>query len=142
MTHATERFRRQHAELVELAGALSAILRNDWGALRADEAQMVLSRIAGKLRIHSAMENDALYPRLLRHDDAEVRHVARRFVGEFSSAYRAFLELRSRWVTADTIAERPDVFRAEAESAITVLSERIAHENAELYPMVDALYPE
>ena len=142
MSHATERFRRQHAELAGLAAAVTEVLRNEWGAQRAEEAQHALSQLAGKLRIHSAMENEALYPRLLQHDDPHVRRVARRFVGELSGAYRNFLELRSRWVTAETIASAPELFRAEAEAAISQLAARIVRENAELYELVDELYPD
>jgi hypothetical protein len=140
MPTSTERFRRQHAELGDLATALVALLTHEWGGIRADEAQRTLSQLAGKLRVHAAMENEALYPRLLTHDDDRVREVARGFVDEFGAAYRKFLEFRARWVTAETIAQAPDAFALEARAAIAILGERIAHENAELYRMVDTLY--
>lgn len=137
MPLATERFRRQHAELAELAGALSkqlATQRLDPGA-----AQHALAQIAGKLKVHAAMENEALYPRLLSHDDAHVRATAGRFATEFGDVYELFLEFRGRWPDAAAIARAPADFSAQAHGAFVLLGERIKAENAELYEMVDRL---
>ncbi|MCB9659563.1 MAG: hemerythrin domain-containing protein [Polyangiales bacterium] len=140
MTTATGNFRRQHHELGQLASELLAQASEPALEERAGEVSSVLSKLAGRIRVHAAMEDDALYPRLLEHDDAEVRALGERFQREFGGIYDAFLSFRERW-TRDAIATDPEGFRLQARGVVNALGARIQAENSELYARVDALFP-
>lgn len=137
---ATDTFRRQHAELGQLAQELSLALGGASGVLREGDALRAVARLAGKLRVHAAMEDEALYPRLLAHPDPEVRAMAARFRQLFGGAYDAFFAFRDAW-THEAVARAPADFVREARALVSALGERIVHENDELYARVDALYP-
>lgn len=138
---ATDSFRRQHAELAELAKELSAALGGASWSLRKDEALHVVARLAGKLRVHAAMEDEAFYPRLNAHADPEVRAMAARFRKQFGGVYDAFFVFREKW-TSEAVSRTPDAFVDEARGVIRALAERVVHENDELYARVDRLYPD
>src|SRR4029453_4097984 len=61
----TDKFRQQHDEILAIVGELNDKLKAkaDAQALRS-----VLSNLAGKLNFHLAMEDKALYPRILKLD--------------------------------------------------------------------------
>ena len=137
MSQPTERFRRQHAELSALALELVtqahdtvAVTENATGIRRG------LATFAGKLKIHAAMEDEALYPTLLQHANEDLRETARKLHESFGGVYRGFSEYLARW-EADAIASKPDLFRRETRAAMTALGERMKLETEVLYDKVD-----
>jgi hypothetical protein len=139
MKRTTETFRRQHDELARLVGVLLELVART--PMPAAEVQRVLSRLAGVLRVHVAMEDEALYPRLLDHADPEVRTLARGFLDRFGSAYRDFLDFRARWAKVEQIAAAPAELAREVRTVAGALRERVGEENAVLYERVDQLFP-
>ena len=76
----TARFRRQHDEIMAIVQEISSHLTND---LKKDARQVpqLLSTLAGKLTVHLAMEDNALYPSLLKDD--QLRPLAEEFMGKW-----------------------------------------------------------
>ncbi len=103
------------------------------------ELRRLLSRFAGALRVHSAMESDALYPALLAHEDPAVRRVAERLYQDLGGLYATFYEFLDRWDAPDAIASRMIRFRIELIRVLAVLGRRMSRENRELYPLADSL---
>ena len=103
----------------------------------AAEVRRLLAQFSGKLRIHAAMENEALYPRLLDDPDEEVRAVARRLLAEVGGLYEEFDGYTERWATAAQIAERPREFVNDTMKVMQRLGARMTREGAELYPLAD-----
>ena len=132
---ATTRLRRQHADLGELATTLAGALE----PLEIDAALRAMARLSGLLKVHAAMEDEVLYPRLLAHEDPSVRAVAQRYRAEFGDAYGAFFRMRAGWASRDAVQAKPEAFVADVRAAIGALGSRIRHENEGLYAMVDAL---
>lgn len=99
----------------------------------------LVARFAGKLRVHAAMENDALYPELLRHDDPAVRTLAARLVRELGPVYEGFDAYEARWTSAHAISIDPRGFMVSTLETFEMLRRRMATENKQLYPVVDAL---
>jgi len=132
----TKKFRRQHRDLQKLAQELSrAALRPGHDAER---IQVSLRRFIGKLRVHAAMETDALYPTLLTHSDASVRARAERLHDELGPLYGLMEEFIDRWPSAVEIDARRIRFRIELTRVLAKLGWRMMKENRELYPMADA----
>lgn len=128
----TSIYRRQHEELERLAGGLAAILETG----SATELRTTLARLAGVLKVHLAMEDKNMYPRLLEHEDPEVRSMAaeyQRTMGDLAPAFNGYYD---RW--SETAIERDRRGFAEATKGIAAaLGARIALENDHLYAMVD-----
>lgn len=133
----TDRFRRQHAELGQLANRLIAQLADkheleqDAGAIRRS-----LATLAGKLKVHAAMEDEALYPRLLVHSNLQLRDLSVRIRQEFGDVYGSFVQYLDTW-TVDAIQARPDEFIETTKRVMKALGTRMKVENETLYAMVD-----
>ena len=129
----TDKFRQQHEEILGIVGELNEQLKAkaDAQALRA-----VLSNLAGKLNFHLAMEDKALYPRIMEKD-ARANALARKFMEEMGGLGEAFAAYNAKWqVTA--IRKDPEGFATETRKVFVALGKRIARETAELYPGADA----
>lgn len=105
---------------------------------QASEARRLLSRLSGILRVHLAMEDQALYPRLAQHADEKLRTLASRYAEEMGSIQADFTDYLSRWPSRGAIAKDPEGFMKETRAVFTALRERIDREDEELYPLVDA----
>lgn len=137
----TARFARQHEEIIALSKALVREL--DTRALGVDptSARRALATFAGRLRVHSAMEQDALYPRLLASSDPKVAAKARELLDELGTIYESFFAFLRKWRESGTIKEDPEGFCRETMMELHRLKLRLRRETEELYPMVDALDP-
>ena len=134
---ATQNFRRQHEELSELAADIERQRTPE--ALRADAAgvRKRLARFAGKLHVHPSMENDALYPRLVGHEDERLRALARSFQDELGGIYGSFFTYVQRWPSAEAVQAEPVEFIRQTREVFKLLARRMVRENEELYPAVD-----
>lgn len=132
----TKTFRRQHRELQKLANDLSKASLTS--AYDAERIQVALRRFIGKLRVHAAMETEALYPILLEHDDPSIRARAEHLHEELGPLYGLMEDFVARWSTAAEIDARRIRFRIELVRVLARLGWRMMKENRELYPMADA----
>lgn len=132
----TETFRRQHAELtqaaIELLGLATA--DGDCAPLRSK-----LNQFTGKLKVHTAMEEQELYPRLQEHRDAEVRRVANRFLDSFGDYYREYFAFHDQWKGPRAIEDDRAAFAADLQRILARLGARMNQENDELYSLADRL---
>jgi hypothetical protein len=134
----TENFRRQHEDLLALAFEIAPLLAEDAVARDPAAARRALARFAGRLRVHAAMENDALYPRLLAHRDPTVRARAEGLYEEVGRLYADFDAFMARFPDAAALAVDPSGFARSTRAVLRALGVRMARENEELYPLVDA----
>ncbi len=137
----TERFARQHGEIVALSKTLVREL--DTRRLAADPsgARRALATFAGRLRVHAAMEEEALYPRLLASSDEQVVAKARELLDELGPIYQTFFAFLAKWREAAAIQADPEGFCRETMQHLYRLKLRLERENTELYPLVEALDP-
>ena len=128
----TDKFRQQHDEILEMVGELNTKLKARGDA---QDLRGALSNLAGKLNFHLAMEDKALYPRLMKLD-AQANKMAGRFMEEMGGLAEVFSTYNNRWQVS-AIRSDPEGFAAETRKVFTALGKRIARENAELYPLAD-----
>jgi hypothetical protein len=128
----TDKFRQQHEEILGIAGELQKMMKT-----KADpqDLRTVLSSLAGKLNFHLAMEDKALYPRVMKID-AAAHAVATRFVEEMGGLAEQFAAFNNKWQVS-AIRSDPDGFANQAHKIFNALGKRVARENAELYPLAD-----
>jgi hemerythrin-like domain-containing protein len=135
---ATDSFRKQHAELVEIVKQIeSALVPQKLGA-DTSAVRPLLSSLIGKLSMHLAMEDNALYPRLKEHANADVRNTATKFITEMSGIKPVVEKYAQKW-SDDAIRKDAPGFCTETRGLFTALADRIKRENTELYAMVDRL---
>jgi hypothetical protein len=128
----TDKFRQQHDEILALVGELTKQLKANADA---ESLRGVLSNLAGKLNFHLAMEDKALYPRILKLD-AKANALATRFMEEMGGLGEAFSNYNNKWQVS-AIRSDPAGFSAATHKVFAALGKRIARENAELYPLAD-----
>ena len=133
----SDRFRRQHDELHKLALEIETALSGAEFPGNAREVRRMMARLKGKLMVHSTMENDALYPRLLAHTDPVVRGRARAMFDELGHIYEAVGEHHNAWSSVERIEADPRRFADHTREIFAKLLRRMERENDELYPLAD-----
>lgn len=133
----SEAFRQAHQELLQLINTMSTTLVISELQRDAAQARALLSMLGGKLTIHLAMEDEALYPRLANHAKPEIRSHAERFKKEMGGILGVFKQYMTRWPTAEAIQTNTADFIAETEQIFTALRSRIAAEDKDLFPRLD-----
>lgn len=134
----SDRFQKQHASLLAQAMEIGAMFGPDGSIADPAACRRALASFAGKLRIHAAMENGALYPRLLAHGDPEIVTLAKGLLDECGAIYDELDVYLARW-DASAIAADTRTFARETRRVFRRLGTRMARENDELYPLVDRL---
>lgn len=136
----TARYRAQHRDLDALSRSLEAQLdaigQPGWDR----EALRSLETFASRLLLHLGMEDEALYPVLVRHRDPEVQALARRYQQEMGGLKEAFLAYRAEWTARpDALTHDPRRFEAETRKILATLARRMRAEDLELYPRADGV---
>jgi hypothetical protein len=135
----TDSFRKQHDEIMNIARDINGMLGSAIDDGSADKIRSLLSKLAGLVNLHLAMEDKALYPTLLAHRDASVANTARRFSDEMGSVAAAFVGYINAWPNGAAIKADPVRFTTESKAIFNALSKRIHRENVELYVLLDAV---
>lgn len=134
----TAKFRRQHLELFTLSNALVEWREPDSIATNAAEVVRRLARFVGFLQVHAAMEEEALYPRLLRDDDATIRQQARDLLDGVAPIYKEVFAYGEKWRRSDAVSADPQGYLKDTKAVLRRLTERVTRETMELYSLVDA----
>ncbi|XOV83174.1 MAG: hemerythrin domain-containing protein [bacterium] len=136
---ATDTFRSQHAEIVEIVEAISALLTEEKLATQSREVSRLMARFSGKLKGHLLMEDKVLYPKLMAHSDPGVNNLANRYMKEMGGIAEAVGEYSERWKSAELIEADVKAFIVETKRLFAVLAKRIKSEDEVLYPALDAV---
>lgn len=134
----TDNFRRQHDEIIALAQELAALLDPAKLAVDAGPARSKLSSLAGKLKVHLAMEDQSLYPNAASSGHAPLSSLATQYQQEMGGIKAAFEKYLATWPAPAAIQAKPEAFVADTKAIYGALAERVRKENEELYPLVDA----
>lgn len=130
----TEKFRVQHDEILALAGSITKMLEGKEPDVLAVRKQVSL--LAGKVNFHLAMEDKALYPRLMERKGTRADAMASRFMAEMGGLAEVFGNYTTKWQPSAIRADLPG-FATETRKVFGALAKRIERENRELYPLAD-----
>ena len=133
----TSTLSRQHGDLIEVVKTIAPLLSPEALSQDASEVRSLLSKLAGKLKIHLAMEDNSLYPELLQSSDPKVRAMAERFVSEMGGITEVFDAYLAKWAEKTLIQKDAAAFVRETEGLFVALGARIEREESELYPLLD-----
>lgn len=133
---AIESFKQHHKELLLVATEITRLLNTE--ALKKDSSAVrsQLSKLAGKLSVHLAMEDKSLYPLFLNHKNEMIKETVSRFMQEMGGIKDAFMEYNRKWTMAVSIQNDPEAFIRETKGIFAALAKRIDKEDKELYTLV------
>lgn len=129
----TEVYRRQHHQLRTLLDGMSRFLVPlDAGACRAG-----LERLSTVLKVHLALEDKALYPHLITHDNPDVRRTAGEFQFHMGRLAQEFEAFHARWSRPGEIESSAYEFAVEYRELSEALRRRMDMEDTTLYVLVE-----
>lgn len=131
----TRLFREQHRDLA----AIGARLGRELGQPHRAGVRSLVSELAGTLRVHLAMEDQRLYPKLVMSRDEAIAATARTIHGEVGELRDAAEAYFARWPSDRDIESRRADFDAETRAILEALGRRIALEDDELFPLLDGV---
>jgi len=135
---ASDRLRRQHAELLRLADEIAPLLEVERLLKDHVEVRLKLSAWARRLKAHVALEERSVYPRLLQHQDPFVTTKAIRYQQKMQPLSDRITQYVERWTpTESAIQDDPTLFATETKTLFGLLSKRFQLEEKDLYLLVD-----
>lgn len=133
----TDNYRRQHDEILDLAGQLAANLTVDKIKTNTDNVLNLLSQFSAKLNIHLTMEDKALYPKLLASSDKKISETATAFQTEMGGIKQVVEKYIGNWCSKANLQSDPQKFITDTNGLLGALKARVDKENTILYPMAD-----
>ena len=133
----TANFRRQHDDILSIATEISNLLNAQALSKDASNIAILNAKLAGKVKFHLAMEDDSLYPRLLKENDDKVKSLAQKYISEMGGISKTYLAYLDKWKNATAIQANAMQYVNETKNLFKVLADRISKENNELYPIID-----
>ncbi len=133
----TQKFRDQHDKLLEKAGEISKHLDEDALTKDAKVIRDMLSGLLGNLKIHLAVEDKALYPKLKNSGNPELAAVAIQYETEMGGIAEFVANYSKKWPSAYAISDDAKGFIEETKQLISALGTRIRKENDHLYKLAD-----
>lgn len=140
-----DNYRSRHSELRQMIDDLRSILSPEQLKTRPNAriACELLCDLAEKVRHHLGDEDRGLYPRLLIHDDPNVKSIAWGFIGGEKPLRTTFDDYHTRWLRNWDV-DFSDEFLAETRKVFDLVSQRIEREEQVLLPklMEIGMFPE
>lgn len=135
----TDNFRKQHVEILSIARDINQQLGPELSEQEAASIRRQLSKMHGIVGLHLAMEDQSLYPSMLRSTDAEARTLAQQYSDEMGDLALAFDAHMKTWASNTAVSNAAAAFTEQTKGIFNALSKRIHRENTQLYPVADSL---
>jgi hypothetical protein len=133
----SDMYRKQHREILEVGAKLGAMLNEAGLQADAAPARQTLSQLAGKVKVHLAMEDKSVYPQLAASKKPQTATTATKFKQSMGGLVDVFLAFDKKYAMPKDISSHPADFIKEAKVVMGALGERIKKEEAELYMLLD-----
>ncbi len=133
----TQKFRDQHDSLLKKAGEISKHLNEDDLKKDATDIRDMLSGLLGSLKIHLAVEDKALYPKLENSNHPELVALSIQYQKEMGGIAEFVSNYSKKWPGAYAISDDAKTFIEETNQLISALATRIKKENDYLYKLAD-----
>ncbi len=131
-----KKFYDDHAEVNLIVKRIDGVLNSAVPTTQVEHLIETVQELFGRYSIHLALEDAALYPRLVEHSDAAIRETALRFQTEMGGIKAQFDAYKRKWPGKTSAKQNPQEFVAETRKIIAALKDRISREDGTLYPMV------
>ena len=132
-----DKFKQQHVEILSCIAALRTQVRSGISANAVAISGLIIS-MSSIIKLHLAVEDSMLYPALQGSNNAALARMGKRFQDEMTNIASGYLDFARRWNSASRVAHDPEGFRADANSVLRVLHDRMQKENTDFYPAIEA----
>ncbi|OJX34740.1 MAG: hemerythrin [Burkholderiales bacterium 68-12] len=133
-----DKFKHQHVSILGSIAALRSLAHAGVAHNAAEIARLIVA-MSSTIKLHLAVEDQALYPALQRGDNPELARMGQQYqrdMGPIAQAYEAFAR---RWNLAESLRRDEQGFRDDANRVLRLVHERMQRENHEFYPRIEAL---
>lgn len=131
-----DKLKHQHDQIY---GCISALRKSTAAGIAdnaADIARTIVS-MSSLIKLHLAVEDRLLYPALRgKHKLDEMGQAYQTEMREIAASYDGFAR---RWNLAAAVARDPEGFRADANTVLKRLYQRICKEDRDFYPAIEAV---
>lgn len=132
-----DKFKQQHVDILSCIATLRVLVRSGIEKNAAEISRLIIM-MSSTIKLHLAVEDKMLYPALQANTDSSLARMGKRFQDEMKSIAHSYLDFARRWNTALTVAQNPEGFRADANTVLRVLHDRMRREDTEFYPAIEA----
>jgi len=133
-----DKFKHQHASILGSIDALRRLARAGVAQHAGDIAEHIVA-MSSTIKLHLAVEDQALYPALQRERDAELARMGQRYQQEMGAIAKAYEGFSRRWNQANKLQADAEGFRRDANQVLRMVYERMQRENHDFYPRIEAL---
>jgi hemerythrin-like domain-containing protein len=134
-----EMLRKQHTDLIEQVDTIRILIKKDEIVCNATMFYELLSKLSTDLGLHLLIEDDLLYPALMKYSKETISDIAKRFVIELGGIKEAFKKYNAKWDSHETTSECWEELISETEAIAAILKKRIDTENNKLFPCIEKL---
>ena len=132
-----DRFKHEHRDILGQIATLRQLAHSGVEHNATAIAQGIVA-MSSTIKLHLAVEDQALYPALQRGDNPELARMGQQYqtdMGPIAQAYEAFAR---RWNRADSVLHDEQAFRDDANRVLRMVHERMQRENRDFYPRIEA----
>ncbi|WP_042421941.1 hemerythrin domain-containing protein [Comamonas granuli] len=133
-----DKFKHQHVSILGSIAALRSLAHAGVAHNAAEIARLIVA-MSSTIKLHLAVEDQALYPALQRGNNPVLARMGQEYqrdMGPIAQAYEAFAR---RWNLAESLRRDEQGFRDDANRVLRLVHERMQRENHEFYPRIEAL---
>ena len=132
-----DKFKHQH---VDILGSIDTLrnLAKAGAAHNATEIAQGIVAMSSTIKLHLAVEDRLLYPALRQGADAELARLGEQFQREMGAIAAAYMDFARRWNTPERVRTDAEGFRADANTVLRHVYERMQRENRDFYPRIEA----
>ncbi len=132
-----EMLRSQHDGLVEQVDSIVKFINENKNAFNEEMLRELLTNLSAELELHLLIEDDLLYPALMKDSTASIRNVAHVLSNELGGFKETFKRYKAKWIGQETMVESLEAFISETETMATLLRKKIDKENKQLFPLLE-----
>lgn len=131
-----DRFKHHHARILEGIAGLRELTRQgiDANAVQIANELKALSQIVIQ---HLAVEDRILYPSLEKRGDPQLAAMSRRYQNDMEGIASAFIRFVRHWSDPGALRDAPEAFRAQANTVLKDVHNRMMREDKEFYPAIE-----
>ncbi len=133
-----ERFKHQHVDILRRIDALRNLVHNGIEANAKAIARHV-HELGTVVKLHLAIEDRILYPAVRKAVKTEIAAMGDAYQQEMKGIANAYIRFTMKWSDAARLAAEPEDFRADANSVLKTVYQRMQRENREFYPAIEAM---
>lgn len=132
------KFKHQHSRIFDCIKKLHRY-SSQGIAEHAQEIAATVISMSSLIKLHLSVEDKVLYPALRASNEPSLAMMGEQYQETMKAIAKSYEEFARRWNTAASVARNPTGFRADANTILKRLHQRIQQEDGHFYPAIEAM---